>query len=155
MTTEYLPQFLVRNLESDVKCVDLDNFLRNIDSPLLGLGNFIKDCAECFKINELFILAMIGLESGWGKSKIAKTKNNLMGWGAIDSDPMNGAWLFHSKEGCIMTVCRYIDRSYLTKDGKFYRDGTIKGIGGVYSSDPQWAEKICSIMNQIRKFILG
>jgi len=153
MDGKYNPKSVLRNLEPNVRCVDLDDYLRSVNSPLLGLGNFIKDCSECFKINELFIFALIALESGWGRSSIAKTKNNLCGWGAINADPMEGAWRFHCQEGCIMTVCHHLDQKWLTKGGEHYKDGTIGGVGRAFTTDPDWANKICQIMNQVKGYI--
>lgn len=153
MKNPYMPKFLIRDLEPAIKAIELDAYLDHVSSPLKGMGGFIKDVEECFKINSIFILAIIGLESSWGKSNIAKTKHNLMGWGAIDNDPMNGSWMFQSHEGCIMTVCHYLDRQYLTRDGKYYVDGTVGGIGKKYASDKEWGKKICDVMNGIMKFI--
>ena len=146
----YVPQYRLRNLDDEVQARHLDGFLVANKSPLAGLGAFIKDCSECYKINEVFILALAIHESGWGNSRLAEEKLNLCGWGAIDENPFENAWTFHSLEGCLMTVCKYLDRNYLTRKGKYYKDGTIAGVGRVYASDPKWANKICHIMNRIR-----
>ena len=151
--TKYVPQFKLRNREHDIVCEEMEAFLRSINSPLLGLSYFIKDCADYFKINEIFILALCAHESNWGKSAIAKVKNNLCGWGAIDADPMGGAWNFFSREGCIMTVCGFLNRNYLTRGAKYYKGGTVRTVGSIYASDPKWADKICKIMNQIGDWI--
>lgn len=37
-------------------------------------------------------------ESGWGRSKIANKKGNLWGWGAVNSDPYNGAKSFNPND---------------------------------------------------------
>ena len=149
----YVPQYRLRNLDEKAEGRHFDAFLEANRSPLAGLGNFIKDCSECYKINEVFVLALAIHESGWGNSRIAQDKNNLCGWGAVDADPYEGAWRFHTKEGCLMTVCKYLDRSYLTRKGKYYKGGTIADVGKVYASDKKWADKICHIMNRIEIYV--
>jgi len=66
------------------------------DSPFKSenrgdLLNGIESAKNANGINPIFILALAIHESGWGKSQIARAKNNLFGWGAVDADPFNRA----------------------------------------------------------------
>ena len=152
MTQPYTPEFRVRVIESDIYGGDLDDFLGSKHSSLCGLGGIINALGRYYKINQLFILALMIHESAWGQSHFAQTRNNLCGWGAVDKNP-DKAWHFHNREECVLTVCKFLDLNYLTKKGKYYKGGTIGEVGRVYASDPMWAVGLCKLMNQIRKHI--
>ena len=159
MEYEFLPQFNLRYLKSEVTEEQLDGYLYAQEQkhqrmvPLCGLGWIVVACAKQFKINSIFILALMIHESGWGRSRLARVKNNLCGWGAVDWNPFKMAWKFHSKEACVITVCRFLDKHYLTRGGKYYHGVTIRDVNRVYASDKKWTDKICKHMNQIGNFI--
>lgn len=162
MEYEFLPQFNLRYL-TEVTEDQLDGYLYAQEQkqikevPLCGLGWIVVACAKQFRVNPIFILALMIHESRWGRSRLARVKNNLCGWGAYDKNPFKYAWKFHTKESCIITVCNSLDKKYLTQGGRFYKKavphGTIGGVGKVYASDKKWAEKVCKHMNQIGNFI--
>lgn len=109
--------------------------------PILEIGNL-------YGINPIYILAHAILESNWGQSKIAEDKNNLFGYGAIDSDPYNSAYAFPNRECGVLYVMWKIRKNYLTEEGKYWGgSATLEGMNKRYASDKKWAEKICNIMN--------
>jgi beta-N-acetylglucosaminidase len=79
----------------------------------------------------LVLAAIAAHESGWGRSRIAKEKNNLAGLGAYDHSP-GSAIRFESREECVMFLAE------LLRD----RPGeSLEEIGWWYASDPRWAAK--------------
>ena len=64
-----------------------------------------------YDINATYIVAHAILESGWGRSIIARTKHNLFGWQAYDEDP-GQAKSFASDAECIKFVTGRINEVY-------------------------------------------
>lgn len=99
-------------------------------------------------VNGVYFAALTALESGWGKSAIARNKNNLWGYGAADSNPYGLAHSYSSITEGAVTVARNIKADYLTQGGKYYNSPSIYGVNVRYSSDPQWAWKIVNIASR-------
>lgn len=115
-----------------------------------GLGQYFVDAEKEYGINALFLASIGALESGWGKSDYAQNRNNLFGYGAYDSNPDN-AYYFSSKRTGIMTVGERLATNYVSPQGKFYSGSTPTGVMQKYTSDPEWASKVVTIMNKIVK----
>ena len=84
--------FLFKDLTeaTNYSAEDLDKVfsLLNIDNSLLeNKGATFKEAEEHYHINALYLLAHSALESDWGRSKIAKDKNNFFGITAYDTTP--------------------------------------------------------------------
>lgn len=103
-------------------------------------------------MNAQFLCALAVHESAWGKSKIARDKNNLFGFGAADRAPFRLAKRFNSKQECIDFVASYIKKNYLTPKGKYFRGFTLLDINKNYCSDRRWAEKIACIMERFETY---
>ena len=52
-------------------------------------------------------------ESGWGTSKICCDKKNFFGYGAVDSDPYNGAWSNNDFAKGIINITNQIGKFYI------------------------------------------
>ena len=105
--------------------------------------------AEKYELNPVYILAHAILESGWGRSKIAREKNNLFGYKAYDSSPYESAMKFVDYPTCIDTVMGAVKKEYLTPGGKYFNGATLEGMNVRYATDKTWSEKIRNIMNRI------
>jgi hypothetical protein len=138
----------------------LNSYLRSRspgDSPLKSekrqeLLRGITTASMKHGINPMFILALAILESGWGRSAIARLKNNLFGYGAFDSDPFNAAWTFKDYEDCCDQVMQKVKAAYLVPAGAFFNGATLKGMNVKYSTDRGvngWAYKLRSLMNSM------
>jgi beta-N-acetylglucosaminidase len=100
-------------------------------TPLAGIGEALVQAEAETGINALVLAAIAAHESGWGRSRIAKEKNNLAGLGAYDHSP-GSAIRFESREECVMFLAE------LLRD----RPGeSLEEIGWWYASDPRWAAK--------------
>ena len=117
-----------------------------------GLVVDIMAASKKYHINPVYILAHAILESGWGRSKIAREKSNLFGYKAYDSSPYESAMSFVSYWQCIDTVMKHVHDNYLTPGGVYYNCPTLGGINQKYASDKEWSAKIRKLMNDIYKF---
>ncbi len=99
-------------------------------------------------------------ESAWGTSTIANNKKNLFGYGAIDSNPYNGAYEFSSYAEGIDLVARAFVKYYLNPkgtmiydgfqaDGKFYNGSNLSSINSKYASDKNWANSVYKWMQYL------
>ena len=114
----------------------------------IGLGQYFYEAEQAYGVNSVFLLSIAILESGWGKSTLAQTKNNLFGYQAYDNDP-NKAMYFSSKAEAIHTVGSHLAKNYLRSDGKYYNGATPAGVNVMYCSGGEWASKVVSIMNKV------
>lgn len=131
---------------SKVSPATLNAFLAG--SNLAGLGEAFA-AAEKYGVNARFLTAMAIHESNWGKSRIARLKKNLFGFRAYDKDPYKNAMEFENYEAGIDHVARYIAKEYLTPGGKHYNGPTLAGMNKKWATDPGWAMKVATIMQQI------
>ncbi|HDX9580471.1 TPA: SH3 domain-containing protein, partial [Bacillus pseudomycoides] len=134
---------------------DIDNFLRrnSADSPLIGTGKYFVNAAQKYSLNAGYLLSHAILESGWGKSRIARDKKNLFGFRAVDSDPYNGATAFKTWAEGINFCASYIDQNYLNPNGWTYNGGNLgdksQGMNVMYASDENWGQQIAALMNRL------
>lgn len=108
-------------------------------------------------MSALAILAIGGLESGYGTSSIAKAKNNIWGWGATNKNPSGNAKAFSQmSEGAQQFASKYMQTYYNKYGAKSIFDaGTGNNPAGMgyayYDSggiDPTWAAKVGGIMEK-------
>lgn len=107
-----------------------------------GLGGAFKEAEKKYGVNALFLVGLAIHESGFGTSKLAKSKNNLFGFRAYDRSPMKSAADFRSKEECIDAVARYLSKNYLNPGGKYFKGYGIADIGVYYATDPMWSSGV-------------
>lgn len=133
--------------KSGANAAQLNSLLEG--TGLAGLGNNFADAEGLTGINALFIIAHAALESAWGKSKIAKSKNNLFGIGAIDSAP-GQAMAFDSFTECIGYYAGWLKSEYLTEGGTWFEGTTLHDIFIHYSSSHDVeAASVAGIMNEL------
>ena len=120
------------------------------DSKLAGKGATFKAAEQRYGVNALYLVAHSALESAWGRSKIAKDKNNFFGISAYDDSPYTSATKFDNVDSGILGVARWINSRYLHNSG-YPANGAYLGnkAGGMnvnYATAPYWGESIASIM---------
>ena len=120
------------------------------DSKLAGKGATFKAAEQKYGVNALYLVAHSALESAWGKSQIAKDKNNFFGIAAYDSTPYTSATKFDNVDSGILGAARWIDRNYLSNTGYpargAYLGNKAGGMNVNYATAPYWGESIASIM---------
>ena len=145
--------FLFRDLRkpTNYTAEELDKVysLMNIKgSRLAGKGAIFKEAEERYQINALYLIAQSALESSWGRSQIAKDKNNFFGIGAYDTTPYDSAKSFDDVDKGILAAAKWIRENYID-NGRTYLGNKSSGMNVLYASDPYWGEKIASIMMSI------
>lgn len=145
--------FLFRDLRkpSNYTAEELDKVysLMNIKgSRLAGKGAIFKEAEERYQINALYLIAHSALESSWGRSQIAKDKNNFFGIAAYDTTPYDSAKSFDDVDKGILAAAKWIRENYID-NGRTYLGNKASGMNVLYASDPYWGEKIASIMMRI------
>lgn len=145
--------FLFRDLRkpSNYTAEELDKVysLMNIKgSRLAGKGAIFKEAEERYQINALYLIAHSALESSWGRSQIAKDKNNFFGIAAYDTTPYDSAKSFDDVDKGVLGAAKWIRENYID-NGRTYLGNKSSGMNVLYASDPYWGEKIASIMMSI------
>lgn len=123
--------------------------LMNIQgSRLAGKGEVFKEAEKRYQVNALYLIAHSALESAWGRSQIAKDKNNFFGIAAYDTTPYDSAKSFDNVDKGILGAAKWIRQNYID-NGRTYLGNKSSGMNVLYASDPYWGEKIASIMMTI------
>jgi beta-N-acetylglucosaminidase len=124
-------------------------------SAMYGEGKAFVDGQVKYGANALLVYAMGLHESGRGTSRLSIEKNNIFGWGAVDSNP-DDAYMF---ESVALSVAEHMGRNlrgYMSVENfRFY--GTIlgnkyNGFNTKYASDPYWGNKIAGWAYRIDRY---
>jgi beta-N-acetylglucosaminidase len=117
------------------------------DTKLSNLGKVTLEAEKQFGVNAIFIISVAQLESGYGSSYLARTKNNLFGlnaWGNTTSEIRRRAYSYKTKGDCIKSFAEIIRTKYLDK-----KRTTISSIGEIYCEKSEyWVDKITILMGQ-------
>ena len=105
-------------------------------TALAGLGQAFYGAEKKHGVNGVVLAAICAHESGWGRSKLARERNNLAGLGAYR--PGLGM-TFESRGACIDYLARLLAG----------RPGTLTEVGAWYAEDPAWAAKVAGCMRVI------
>ena len=151
--------FLYKNLRepSNYSAAELDKLysMMNLqNSPLAGKGSTFKEAEERYGVNALYLMAHSALESAWGRSQIARDKNNFFGIAAYDTSPYLSAKSFDNVDKGILGAAKWIRENYIDY-GRDHLGNKATGMNVRYASDPYWGEKIASIMMTINSKLGG
>ena len=128
-------------------------------SKLKGIGKSLKDSENKYGVNAILALGVAINESGFGTSNIARTKNNLFGIAAFDSDT-NQATTFVNAGASILEFSKnYISAGYSDPSDWRYYGGFLgnkdRGANVKYASDPYWGEKAAQHAYSVDKYLSG
>lgn len=137
---------------------ELDAWIDSVapkDSPMRGMGSMFIQAGEESGLDPRYLVAHSALETGWGSSNLSlkgdKEKGNWFGIGAFDDNPDNG---FNYGLG-LTGGAKWIAENYYN-NGQGTLSGMVNDPGGHnYATDPDWANKIASIMQGSDKFTNG
>ena len=128
------------------------------DGKMANMGAVFIQAAKEAKIDPVYLAAHAAWESGWGKSKIVRDKNNWFGIGAYNKSTYASAHSFSSPEEGIKAGAKWIADNYIWSS-KYNQDTLYKMIttpsdhrycvennGGISYS---WANGISSIMKSL------
>ena len=120
------------------------------NSMLAGKGAAFKAAEQKYGVNALYLVAHSAIESAWGRSNIAKAKNNFFGIAAYDSSPYTSATKFDNVDAGILGAARWINEKYLSNSSfparGAYLGNKVSGMNVNYATAPYWGESIASIM---------
>lgn len=125
-----------------------DDLYKALDTaPHSGLQHLIPafiDAEDIYGVNALYLLSVIGWESGWGRYHSGF--NNIAGW----KGGPGGTWSdFSSEYECIMTVAEALSTYYRDSVGCYLLD-----VARMYCPDPGYRDNILQIMNEMESEIL-
>jgi len=126
-------------------------------SPGNGYTDFqaFVDAENKYGINSLFILAHADIESAHGNSYYAKTRNNLFGFNAVDSNP-NEASSYPTQAASIDFYANFLKTYYLTPGAVYYNGDTPHGVFVKYSSShDSEAQSVVGLMNLLQSKLGG
>ena len=151
-------QFLPLRTKSNLTAADLQNFLNQSgyagNSVMNGNAQAFIDAQNKYGVNALLVYAMAIQESGYGTSYYAKTRGNLFGWNAVDSNP-NLAASYSSIYAAVEQQMGVNLNGYLDVDDGRHFGMAIgnkgNGFNVCYASDQYWGINIASFAYQIDK----
>ena len=128
-----------------------------LGSALYGEAQEFIEGQQLYGVNALLILAMGYHESGSGTSGIAIIKNNLFGWGAVDSDPFNEADYFPSVRQGVLEQMGINLRGYMSVENWRFNGNIIgnkaTGFSVWYATDQYWGYKIAGWAYKIDRYL--
>lgn len=135
----------------------LNNWIRATSpgSPFNGQGNVFMEAQKQSGLDARYILSHAALESGWGRSNIAKRYNNYFGIGAFDNDPNNAKNFSNSGLASgIINGAKWIAKNYYNSSYKQTTLYKMRNNNGVhqYATDPNWHNKIANIMKGSERY---
>lgn len=110
---------------------------------LKPLAAVYLDAGAMYGVDPVFLAAKDAEESGWGRYTAAP--NNLGGWTSDDGGYMS----FGSPEDYIYYSAEKMRDLYLEEDGRYYNGTSLSDVCVAYNGNPEWAEHIESIMDDI------
>lgn len=139
--------YLPNKSTTKLTAAQLDANITNTSSKMYGQGVYFKEAESLYGVNALLTFALAKNESASGTSSLARNKNNIFGYGAVDSDPYNQAYGYSSVRDSIMDYATHT-YSYMNA-GRVYYFGThagtkVSGRNVKYASDPLWGEKLAN-----------
>lgn len=118
---------------------------------LEGLGKAFVTAEQKYKVNAYYLIAHAAWESGWGKSRISREKNNLFGYMAYDRSPYESAHGFKTKADSIDRVASFVSKQYLNEEGRYYHGSDLRGMNVRYATDKNWKNGIAKVMLSLAK----
>lgn len=146
-------QYLSHRSKTNWTATDFDNLSKNMmgttsynTSKFKDTGQYFVSNQNDYTVNALLMYGVAANESNFGRSSIAKDKNNLFGHGAVDSNPYYGANGYNNVGDSIKYHARqFVSEGYLDyNDWRHYGPHLGDKEGGLnvkYASDPYWGEK--------------
>lgn len=133
------------------RIIDYWNERNGGNSPFAGNGKAFISASQKTGYDPIFLFAICSHESGFGTSKIARTKGNYCGIGAYDDSPYKSALVMgNTVEESITANAEWLYNNYYTKD-QTTLNSMIYGSKCYSSSKEDWISGINSIMNTSSK----
>ena len=126
---------------SNLTVDEIAHMLRGPRANLQAQAQAIYDAEQVHGINALYLTAVLGLESGWGRHESGT--NNIAGW----KGGPGGTWSsFSSREECIMTIAESLSTSFVASHGP-----TLAGVTSRYCPEPGYLNMTLQIMGDLHR----
>jgi len=105
---------------------------------------WIWECCQKYQVNEIFVLGVCGIESGWCSAAQHQRTHNY-------SSLMTGGHLiqYASDAQGFEAMIKLLGNSYLKPGGGMYHGKTITAVGTCYCNPTSWPGKVFKCMNQV------
>ena len=114
-------------------------------TALQTLSNAYVYMVELYGVNALFLVSVSAEESGWGRSSLAISHNNL---GGIKGS--NGSYRdFDSWGECIDYKARLLKNQYLSEDGDYFNGYSIWDVNIKYCEQSTWTDNVSNIAYEL------
>ena len=106
-------------------------------------AGWIWECCQKYSVNEIFVLGICGIESGWCSAPQHQNTHNY-------SSLMSGGKLiaYTSDEAGFEAMIKLLGQKYLTPGASLYHGATITGVGKCYCNPTSWPKKVYTCMQQ-------
>ena len=106
-------------------------------------AGWIWECCQKYSVNEIFVLGICGIESGWCSAPQHQNTHNY-------SSLMSGGKLiaYPSDEAGFEAMIKLLGQKYLTPGASLYHGATITGVGKCYCNPTSWPKKVYTCMQQ-------
>ena len=112
------------------------------------LSQVLVDLEDRYGVNLVYVVSIMALESGWGKSSRANNGSNNITGHSVYGDDSPGTQ-FSSWEACVEETFRLLSQDYLNPNGVYYRGTSVWNVGVTYCVSADWADKINGIANEL------
>jgi beta-N-acetylglucosaminidase/peptidoglycan hydrolase-like protein with peptidoglycan-binding domain len=135
----------------NINATSLNGYFSQCHSIMTGLGQVFMDAQSRYGVDANYLVshAMEETGSGGNVSDIAINKNNLYGYGAFDANATSDAGVFPSEGYAILFQAWEVRNNYLNPSSSHFVAPTLAGMAANYASDPQWANKVNNLMDQL------
>lgn len=107
---------------------------------LQTLSNAYVYMEQLYGVNAIYLMALSAEESGWGRSQLAITHNNI---GGIKSG--NRYKYFDNWYDCLNYKAKLLKNQYLTEGGSYFNGYSIWNVNEKYCEQKTWSNNINSI----------
>lgn len=134
---------------SGITLDELNQVFIEIGQPqMCNYSNTFIECEKQYKINSLFMAALVANESGW-TFKPAGNGTNLTGYDVVTSTSIGKQ--FDSRDENILCTAELLRNQYLSENGRYYNGSDIWSVNYFYCRNPdksvnyRWSSEINKI----------
>lgn len=127
---------------------DFVELVKNMKYDRTGIleknAEYIWEYCQKYSVNEIFVLGICGIESGWCSASQHQSTHNY-------SSLMKGGKLiaYASDKDGFEAMIKLLGQKYLSSRGSLYHGKTITAVGRSYCNATTWPKKVYKCMNQV------
>ena len=142
---------------SGIKVEELKQIFINIGKPKMAqYAQAFIDAEKQYKVNALFLAAIVAQESGWGSKAGGTNGTNLTGHCVYNSSSVGTT--FNSGYESILATAKLLKEDYLTPGAKSFNGYGVQDVNTRYclkddmkTTDYKWTSFVTSIENNLEK----